>query len=39
MGLLDWLKGNKKEETKTEIVEKPKPEPRVIQEEDALELV
>ncbi len=21
MGLLDWLKGNKKEETKTEIVE------------------
>ncbi len=38
MGLLDWLKGNKKEETKTEIVEKPKIEPRVISEEDALDL-
>ncbi len=38
MGLLDWLKGNKKEEAKTEIVEKPKIEPRLIPEEDALDL-
>jgi DNA helicase HerA-like ATPase len=38
MGLLGWLKGSKKEETKTEIVEIPKIEPRVIPEEDALDL-
>ncbi|VVB84955.1 Type IV secretion-system coupling protein DNA-binding domain protein [uncultured archaeon] len=37
MGLLDWLKGNKKE-AKLEIAEKPKIEPRVIPEEDALDL-
>ncbi len=38
MGLLDWLKGSKKEEAQTEIVEMPKIEPRVIPEEDALDL-
>ncbi len=38
MGFLDWLKGNKKEETKTEIVERPKIKPRVIPKEDALDL-
>ncbi len=38
MGFLDWLKGNKKEEAKTQIVEKPKIEPRVIPKEDTLDL-
>ncbi len=38
MGLIDWLKGSKKEETKTEIVEIPKTEPRVIPKEDTLDL-
>jgi hypothetical protein len=38
MGLLDWILGNKKEEAKTEVVEKPKIEPRVIPQEDALDL-
>ncbi len=40
MGLLDRIlgKGNKKEEARTEIVEKPKIEPKVIPQEDTLDL-
>ncbi len=39
MGLLDWLKGSKKEEVKAEIVEKPKIEPKVIPQEDTLDFM
>ncbi len=38
MGLLDWLKGSKKEEVQTEIVEIPKTEPRILPKEDTLDL-
>src|SRR5574341_1509205 len=38
MGLLDWLRRNKKEEAETVLEERPREEIRVIPEEDALDL-